>query len=94
MENQLSHAGEREVSSSEVPSRIVYGGERGAWGRRVRVLESKPQFRTRTAHTHCHRSIPQPDGSTARESIVNEIRRLNCLLMPLAQVALTKPDLI
>ncbi len=64
-------------------------------GRRVRVLESKPQFepapRTLIVTDHFRSQI----GGSARESIINEIRRFELFTDGRsAQVALTKPDLI
>jgi flavin-dependent dehydrogenase len=88
--------GEREV--------IVVGGSAAGLftaasvargGRRVRVLESKPQFepapRTLIVTDQCRNQM----GAWARESIVNEIRRFELFTDGRsAQVALTKPDLI
>jgi digeranylgeranylglycerophospholipid reductase len=64
-------------------------------GRRVRVLESKPQFepaqRTLIVTDHFHSQL----GASARESIINEIRRFELFTDGRsAQIALTKPDLI
>lgn len=64
-------------------------------GRRVRVLESKPQFeplpRTLIVTDHFRQQI----GASARDSIVNEIRRFELFTDGRsAQVALNKPDLI
>src|SRR5438876_11026630 len=64
-------------------------------GRSVRVLESKPQFepaaRTLIVTDHFRNQM----GVSARESIVNEIRRFELFTDGRsAQVALTKPDLI
>src|SRR3989440_10020843 len=64
-------------------------------GRRVRVLESKPQFepapRTLIVTDHFRHQM----GASARESIINEIRRFELFTDGRsAQVALTKPDLI
>jgi flavin-dependent dehydrogenase len=64
-------------------------------GRRVRVLESKPQFepapRTLIVTDHFRHQM----GASARESIVNEIRRFELFTDGRsAQVALNKPDLI
>src|SRR5882724_7398013 len=64
-------------------------------GRRVRVLESKPQFepvrRTLIVTDHFRQQM----GASARESIINEIRRFELFTDGRsAQVALTKPDLI
>src|SRR5213080_5600429 len=64
-------------------------------GRRVRVLESKPQFepapRTLIVTDHFRHQM----GAAGRESIINEIRRFELFTDGRsAQVALTKPDLI
>ncbi len=64
-------------------------------GRRVRVLESKPQFepasRTLIVTDHFRHQM----GASARESIINEIRRFELFTDGRsAQVALIKPDLI
>jgi digeranylgeranylglycerophospholipid reductase len=64
-------------------------------GRRVRVLESKPQFepapRTLIVTDHFRQQL----GAAARESIMNEIRRFELFTDGRsAQIALTKPDLI
>src|SRR6266853_3084971 len=64
-------------------------------GRRVRVLESKPQFepapRTLIVTDHFRHQM----GAAARESIKNEIRRFELFTDGRsAQVALTRPDLI
>src|SRR5712671_4800779 len=64
-------------------------------GRRVRVLESKPQFepapRTLIVTDHFRHQM----GAFARESIINEIRRFELFTDGRsAQVALAKPDLI
>jgi digeranylgeranylglycerophospholipid reductase len=64
-------------------------------GRPVRVLESKPQFepapRTLIVTDHFRAQL----GASARESIVNEIRRFELFTDGRsAQVALTRPDLI
>src|SRR6266850_588763 len=97
MENQLRPGrGEREV--------IVVGGSAAGLftaasvargGRRVRVLESKPQFepaaRTLIVTDHFRSQM----GVSARESIINEIRRFELFTDGRsAQVALRKPDLI
>src|SRR6266446_1513740 len=97
MENQLRPCrGEREV--------IVVGGSAAGLftaasvargGRRVRVLESKPQFepapRTLIVTDHFRHQM----GASARESIINEIRRFELFTDGRsAQVSLTKPDLI
>ena len=97
MENQLRPGrGEREV--------IVVGGSAAGLftaasvargGRRVRVLESKPQFepaaRTLIVTDHFRSQM----GASARESIINEIRRFELFTDGRsAQVALRKPDLI
>src|SRR5437879_6915619 len=64
-------------------------------GRRVRVLESKPQFepapRTLIVTDHFRLQL----GGAACESIINEIRRFELFTDGRsAQIALTKPDLI
>ncbi len=64
-------------------------------GRRVRVLESKPQFepapRTLIVTDHFRHQM----GASARQSIINEIRRFELFTDGRsAQVALNKPDLI
>jgi digeranylgeranylglycerophospholipid reductase len=64
-------------------------------GRRVRVLESKPQFepapRTLIVTDHFRSQL----GASANESITNEIRRFELFTDGRsAQVALAKPDLI
>src|SRR6184192_158338 len=64
-------------------------------GRRVRVLESKPQFepaaRTLIVTDHFRHQM----GASARESIINEIHRFELFTDGRsAQVTLTKPDLI
>src|SRR5216684_1213233 len=64
-------------------------------GRAVRVLESKPQLepapRTLIVTDHFRSQM----GASARESIINEIRRFELFTDGRsAQVALTKPDLI
>jgi digeranylgeranylglycerophospholipid reductase len=64
-------------------------------GRRVRVLESKPQFepeaRTLIVTDHFRSQL----GASAEKSIVNEIRRFELFTDGRsAQVALKKPDLI
>src|SRR5438045_4705220 len=64
-------------------------------GRSVRVLESKPQFqppaRTLIVTDHFRNQM----GVSARESIINEIRRFELFTDGRsAQVALSKPDLI
>ncbi len=64
-------------------------------GRSVRVLESKPQFqppaRTLIVTYHFRNQM----GVSARESIINEIRRFELFTDGRsAQVALSKPDLI
>src|SRR5207245_9116951 len=97
MENQLRPGrGEREV--------IVVGGSAAGLftaasvargGRRVRVLESKPQFeparRTLIVTDHFRHQM----GASARESIINEIRRFELFTDGRsAQVALTQPDRI
>jgi flavin-dependent dehydrogenase len=64
-------------------------------GRRVRVLESKPCFdppaRTLIVTSHFRKQL----GASARESIINEIRRFELFTDGRsAQIALSKPDLI
>src|SRR5882757_10149370 len=64
-------------------------------GRRVRVLESKPQFepapRTLIVTDHFRHQM----GASACESIINEIRRFELFTDGRsAQVSLNKPDLI
>ena len=64
-------------------------------GRRVRVVESKPRFepaaRTLIVTDHFRRQM----GTSARESIVNEIRRFELFTDGRsAQVTLNRPDLI
>lgn len=64
-------------------------------GRRVRVLESKPDFdppaRTLIVTSHFRNQL----GAAARESIVNEIRRFELFTDGRsAQIALSDPDLI
>src|SRR5260370_6411399 len=92
----LTGRGDREV--------IVVGGSAAGLftaasvargGRRVRVLESKPQFepaaRTLIVTDHFRHQM----GPGARESIINEIRRFELFTDGRsAQVALTMPDLI
>ena len=97
MENQLRPGrGEREV--------IVVGGSAAGLftaasvargGRRVRVLESKPQFEPAPRTLIVTDQFRNQMGAWARESIVNEIRRFELFTDGRsAQVALTKPDLI
>ncbi len=97
MENQLRPCrGEREV--------IVVGGSAAGLftaasvargGRRVRVLESKPQFEPAPRTLIVTDQFRNQMGASARESIVNEIRRFELFTDGRsAQVALTKPDLI
>jgi digeranylgeranylglycerophospholipid reductase len=95
-EQDRSGRGDREV--------IVVGGSAAGFftavnvargGRRVRVLESKPQFepaaRTLIVTDHFRSQM----GAAARESIINEIRRFELFTDGRsAQVALAKPDLI
>ena len=64
-------------------------------GRRVRVLESKPQFEPAARTLIVTDHFRQQMGAFARESIINEIRRFELFTDGRsAQVALTKPDLI
>ena len=64
-------------------------------GRRVRVLESKPQFEPASRTLIVTDQFRSQMGGSARESIVNEIRRFELFTDGRsAQVALTKPDLI
>src|SRR5438309_923052 len=97
MENQLRPGrGEREV--------IVVGGSAAGLftaasvargGRRVRVLESKPQFEPRPRTLIVTDHFRSQMGTSARESIINEIHRFELFTDGRsAQVALTKPDLI
>jgi len=97
MENQLRPGrGEREV--------IVVGGSAAGLftaasvargGRRVRVLESKAQFEPAPRTLIVTDQFRSQMGASARESIVNEIRRFELFTDGRsAQVALTKPDLI
>src|SRR3981189_439723 len=97
IENQLRQGrGEREViivGGSAAGLFTAAGVARG--GRRVRVLESKPQFepapRTLIVTDHFRHQM----GASARESIINEIRRFELFTDGRsAQGALTKPDLI
>ncbi len=95
-EQDRSGRSEREV--------IVVGGSAAGFftaasvargGRRVRVLESKPQLepaaRTLIVTDHFRSQM----GVAARESIINEIRRFELFTDGRsAQVALAKPDLI
>jgi flavin-dependent dehydrogenase len=97
MENQLRPGrGEREVI-------IVGGSAAGLFtaasvargGRRVRVLESKPQFEPAPRTLIVTDQFRSQMGASARESIINEIRRFELFTDGRsAQVALTKPDLI
>ncbi len=97
MQNQLRPGrGEREV--------IVVGGSAAGLftaasvargGRRVRVLESKPQFEPAPRTLIVTDQFRNQMGAWARESIVNEIRRFELFTDGRsAQVALTRPDLI
>ena len=97
MENQLRpNRGEREV--------IVVGGSAAGLftaasvargGRRVRVLESKPQLEPAPRTLIVTNQFRNQMGASARDSIVNEIRRFELFTDGRsAQVALTKPDLI
>jgi digeranylgeranylglycerophospholipid reductase len=64
-------------------------------GRRVRVLESKPQFEPVSRTLIVTDQFRSQMGASARESIINEIRRFELFTDGRsAQVALTKPDLI
>src|SRR5690349_1370316 len=64
-------------------------------GRRVRVLESKPQFEPTPRTLIVTDHFRQQMGASARESIINEIRRFELFTDGRsAQVALNKPDLI
>src|SRR3989475_1924913 len=64
-------------------------------GRRVRVLESKPQFEPAPRTLIVTDHFRQQMGSGARESVINEIRRFELFTDGRsAQVSLTKPDLI
>ena len=64
-------------------------------GRRVRVLEAKPQRETASRTLIVTDQFRSQMGASARESIVNEIRRFELFTDGRsAQVALTKPDLI
>ena len=64
-------------------------------GRRVRVLESKPQFEPRPRTLIVTDHFRNQMGTSARESIINEIHRFELFTDGRsAQVALTKPDLI
>jgi flavin-dependent dehydrogenase len=64
-------------------------------GRRVRVLESKPEFEPAPRTLIVTDQFRQQMGASARESIINEIRRFELFTDGRsAQVALKKPDLI
>ena len=64
-------------------------------GRPVRVLESKPQFEPAARTLIVTDQFRSQMGASARESIINEIRRFELFTDGRsAQVALTKPDLI
>ena len=64
-------------------------------GRRVRVLESKPQFEPTRRTLIVTDHFRQQMGPSARQSIINEIRRFELFTDGRsAQVALNKPDLI
>jgi digeranylgeranylglycerophospholipid reductase len=64
-------------------------------GRAVRVLESKPQFEPAPRTLIVTDRFRQQMGASARESIINEIRRFELFTDGRsAQVALTKPDLV
>src|ERR1700687_6180483 len=97
MENQLRPSrGEREV--------IVVGGSAAGLftaatvargGRRIRVLESKPQFEPAPRTLIVTDQFRNQMGASARESIVNEIRRFELFTDGRsAQVALKNPDLV
>ena len=97
MENQLRPSrGEREV--------IVVGGSAAGLftaatvargGRRVRVLESKPRFEPAPRTLIVTDQFRNQMGASARESIVNEIRRFELFTDGRsAQVALKNPDLV
>src|ERR1700687_3457925 len=97
MENQLRPSrGEREV--------IVVGGSAAGLftaatvargGRRIRVLESKPQFEPAPRTLIVTDQFRNQMGASARESIVNEIRRVELFTDGRsAQIALKNPDLI
>ena len=97
MENQLRPGGgEREVivvggsaAGLFTAARVAHGG------RRVRVLESKPQFEPTARTLIVTDQFRNQMGASARESIINEIRRFELFTDGRsAQVALTKPDLI
>ena len=92
----LSGRGDREV--------IVVGGSAAGLftaasvargGRRVRVLESKPQFEPAARTLIVTDQFRTQMGAVARESIINEIRRFELFTDGRsAQVALARPDLI
>lgn len=64
-------------------------------GRRVRVLESKPQFEPASRTLIVTDQFRSQMGASARESIINEIRRFELFTDGRsAQIALKKPDLI
>src|SRR5262249_23658370 len=64
-------------------------------GRSVRVLESKPQFEPAARTLIVTDQFRTQMGASARESIVNEIRRFELFTDGRsAQVTLAKPDLI
>src|SRR2546429_1229288 len=64
-------------------------------GRRVRVLETKPQFEPAPRTLIVTDHLPHQKGAFARESIINEIRPFEPFTDgPSAPVALTKPALI
>lgn len=100
MGNQEQHA-RPEQRGREV---IVVGGSAAGLftaasvargGHRVRVLESKPQFEPAPRTLIVTDHFRQQMGVSARESIVNEIRRFELFTDGRsAQVALNKPDLV
>jgi flavin-dependent dehydrogenase len=97
MENQLRPSrGEREVivvGSSAAGLFTAATVARG--GRRVRVLESKPQFEPAPRTLIVTDQFRNQMGASARESIVNEIRRFELFTDGRsAQVALKNPDLV
>jgi flavin-dependent dehydrogenase len=64
-------------------------------GRRVRVLESKPQFEPARRTLIVTDQFRRQMGASARESIINEIRRFELFTDGRsAQVSLARPDLI
>jgi digeranylgeranylglycerophospholipid reductase len=74
---------------------LFTAGQVARGGRRVRVLESKPQFEPVARTLIVTDQFRHQMGASARESIINEIRRFELFTDGRsAQVALTKPDLI